>query len=292
MNIVMFHSGKELPSFLECNFKQLRLFNPSIIVYFITDQEHLRSPLFEMYSIRPVNKDSFYSDKIRHFELLYGRGANDFWTITATRLIYIENFMQQYNLREVYHFENDVLIYFDFRDYNSTFRKLFQNMAITVGGPDKAMTGLFYIRSYKPLCKMTQFFLNILKEYGVKGIKNRYKMDMVNEMTLMKAYASESVELEGLPTMPFGEYATHYPNFHSLFDPASWGQYVGGTMSEGPGAKPTDHFIGKLLLSHPEYSVIWKSEKDRALPYFKYDGEEIRINNLHIHSKNLHKYLS
>lgn len=292
MDVVMFHSGEKLPDYLESNFKQLRLFNPTVTVYFITDRKFFSNSLFMKYEITPIDKDTFYSDKVRHFEMLYERNSSDFWTIAATRLIYMENFIQKYNLREVYHFENDVLLYYDLKQYHPIFKRLFRNMAITMGGPDKAMTGLLYIQSYKPLVRMTQFFLDVLKEYGVKGVKNVYKMDMVNEMTLMKAYSMESVELEGLPILPFGEWAGHYSDFHSIFDPASWGQFVGGTRSEGPGAKPTDHYIGRLLIQHPEYQVIWKEQNNVNVPYFKFDGEEVKINNLHIHSKELHKYLS
>jgi len=91
--------------------------------------------------------------------------------------------------------------------------------------------------------------------------------------------------------MPFGEFSENLEVFNSLFDPASYGQLVGGTQSEGPGAKPQDHYIGRWLIANPQYSVIWKEENRLKIPYLNY-GSGIKINNLHIHSKNLHKYMS
>lgn len=299
MDVIMFHSGREgLPSHLEDNFKQLRLFNPDVTIYFLTDADLTKDPLFEKYKVRSVNKDEYDSNKIgrfvMHFQYSTKTVAQQFWVITATRLIYIENFMRAKHLKSVFHFENDILLYCDLHSFYTKFLELYPNMAITVGGPDKCMTGLMFIRNCQALDKMTKFFIEKLL-LGKNQLRQIYKMDMVNEMTLMRAYSKDYPDqLQFLPILPFGDFSTNYSEFNSIFDPASWGQFVGGSAQEmKPGTKPTDHYIGQLLIEHPEYSVIWKRDKrKRNQPYFKYDGQEVRINNLHIHSKELYKYLS
>lgn len=291
MDTVMFHTG-EFPSFLEYTFRQFRLFNPSVNVYFLTDRRHTDNPIFKKYCILAVDKDLFYSDKIRQFELLFNYGKENFWTVTATRLIYIENFMTDMNLTDVYHLENDVLIYCDLKEHDYKFRSLYKNMAITIGGEIVAMTGFLYINNYKALSRMTQYFINMLKKLGVGGILNKYHIPMVNEMFLMRQYGLDYPQyLRNLPTMPFGEFSENYSEFNSLFDPASYGQLVGGTRTEGPGAKPQDHYIGRWLTANPQYGIIWKEENGLKIPYLNYDNR-IKINNLHIHSKNLSKYMS
>jgi hypothetical protein len=291
MDTVMFHTG-EWPEFLECTFKQFRLFNPLANVYFLTDRRHLDNSLFKKYNILPFNKDLFYSDKISQFELIFNYGKNDFWTVTATRLIYIENFMQCLGLTDVYHFENDVLIYYGLKEHDEKFRSLYNNLAITIGGEIVAMTGFMFIKHYEALSRMTKYFIDLLDVYGISGIIEKYHIPMVNEMFLMRQFGIDYPDqLRTLPTMPTGEFSENYPVFNSLFDPASYGQFVGGTRSEGPGAKPQDHYIGRWLTANPDHNVIWKIEEGRKIPYLKYDNE-IKINNLHIHSKNLHKYIS
>jgi hypothetical protein len=115
---------------------------------------------------------------------------------------------------------------------------------------------------------------------------------MVNEMFLMRQYGLDfSWRLQNLPTMPFGEFSENINLFNSLFDPASYGQFVGGTRSEGPGAKPQDHYIGRWLTEKPEHTISWREENGRRIPYLNYRNG-VKINNLHIHSKNLHKYMS
>jgi len=293
MDVVLFYSGKELPTYLEYTFKQIRLFNPNATVYFLTDSHLVEKDIFFKYDVWALDKDFFYSDKIAELEVLLGRKKDDFWTITATRLIYIENFLRAYELKNVYHFENDVLLYYDLHQYHELFKSLYQNLAITTGGPDKSMTGFLFIKDHKALTAMTYFFKAILNKRGLQGVRERYKMDMVHEMSLMKAYEKETSRLSNLPILPFGEHGKSYDAFESIFDPASWGQFVGGTTDGIPGAKPPDHYIGRVLIANPEYTVIWKTDdEDRKIPYFKYDDNEVRINNLHIHSKNLHLYMS
>lgn len=293
MTVVMFHSGSSLPVFLEYTFKQLRLFNPTVDVYFLTDKAWLTAPVFYLYNIHAVDKMKYASDDIHTFEVLYGRGENDFWTITTTRLIYIANFLHEKNIHDAYHFENDVLLYLNLEDVNNVFTTTYQNLAITYGGPDKIMTGFMFIKNPKALSHLTTFILNLLHQYKLREIRKLYKMDMVNEMTLMRVYSKEYPEkIVPLPTIPFGEWNRGFDMFNSIFDPASWGQYVGGTPEGIPGVKPEDHYIGQLLREHLEYTVVWKNGNGKKVPYFYYDGKEVKINNLHIHSKNLHLYMS
>jgi hypothetical protein len=300
MDLIMFHSHRpELPDYLEDNLKQIRLFNPDINIHFLTDKVHKYNPLFKKYNVLGVNKDEFYSDKITRFTLYFNYFRKpqgfQFWVITATRLMYIEKYIKECGLTDVYHFENDILLYCDLRTIHDTILKLYKSLAITVGGPDKCMTGLMFIKDSTSLAVLTQFFLDKLRIQGKAGIVKSYGMDMVNEMTLMRAFSKDYPDrLEFLPILPFGEYSNNYSYFNSIFDPASWGMFVGGNAQEKePGCKPKDHYIGQLLEEHPEYNVIWKKDQEnRNIPYFKYNGSEIKINNLHIHCKDLYKYIS
>lgn len=307
IDLVLFHSfpsvgydfdgdfeGSRLPKYIEFSFHQIRLFNPNIKIYFLTDEELLEDILFKKYNIVPLNKNIFYSDKIKEFEFYFNYNPNNFWSIAATRLIYIENFLKNYNLENVYHFENDVLLYYNLEEHHEKFIKFYENLAITTGAPDKSMTGFVFIKNGKSLSMMTQFFIDTLKKYGIFGTQQKYGMDMVHEMSLIKFYGIENGEfyLDNLPILPFGELSKNYNIFDSIFDPASWGQFVGGTRYDGPGAKPPDQYIGRLLMQNPEWRVDFLDIDGFKIPHFNYNGKFIKINNLHIHSKNLHLYMS
>lgn len=304
INLILFHSapvgynfnfdGDNLPQFIKYSLHQIRLFNPNINIYFLTDQKLLNNETFKKYNVISVDKNEYYSDKIKEYEKYYNYGSNSFWTLAATRLIYIENFIKNNNLEDVYHFENDILLYYNLENFHEEFKKLYTNIAITTGGPDKTMTGFMYIKNYESISTMTQFFIDTLKMYGVHGTMMKYGMDMVHEMSLMKFYGIEkgSNFLENLPILPFGEFSKNFDVFNSIFDPATWGQFVGGTRTDGPGAKPQDHYIGVLLKNNPEWKVVWNIENNLKIPYFSYDQNLVKINNLHIHSKKLNLYIS
>jgi hypothetical protein len=155
------------------------------------------------------------------------------------------------------------------------------------------MTGFTFFKNYKSLEAMTNFFVDILRDRGLDGVKWLYHLDMVNEMTLMRAYSLDNPsKVYSLPTMPVPPMDANFDVFQSLFDPASWGQFMGGTRDEGPGAMPKDHYIGQFLRGEMEIHMTWVYEDHMKVPCFIYNEKAMRINNLHIHSKNLHLYTS
>ena len=240
----------------------------------------------------------FYTDKVKQFADMYNYTPDSFWVITTTRLMYIERLLERFGLTDVYHIENDILLYYDLEKYHERFKR-YPSMVITPGGPDRNITGFMFIKDWRHLSKMTQFFIDIIKTHGLKKLREKYNTDMVHEMSLMKMYEIEKGIhcLRHLPILPFGEYSYNYGVFDSIFDAAAWGQFVGGTNEDPPGAKPKNLYVGQLLIDNPDYTVIWKEDVEgRKIPYFKYNDNhtdhEIKINNLHIHSKNLNKYIS
>lgn len=281
-----------LPDYLGDCLRQYSCFNEDK-VYVLTD--HVNLEALEKYpQVIPVALEDCYSDKVGHLTSLFGHPEKDFWTVSLVRFVYITNFMKHMGLQHVYHFENDILIYSDLSKYHETFKQLYRNLAITPGGPGKCMTGFMYISDYHSLSHMTDFFVNVLANLSEFEIRGRYSCDMVHEMSLMSAYRQESGPycLAYLPILPFGEFSENFDKFNSIFDPATFGQFVGGTRTEGPGIKPSDHYIGRLLTANPKYGVKWVTEARGKVPYFHYADSLVKINNLHIHSKNLNSYVS
>ena len=80
---------------------------------------------------------------------------------------------------------------------------------------------------------------------------------MTNEMVLLLIYSKEFGKdyLDYFPILPYGEYSYNYKHFKSIFDPASYGQYVGGSRTEGPGAKWSVHYIGQEFINNPSLLI-------------------------------------
>lgn len=266
---------------------QYFLFNRDHI-YLLTDRANIphvpKRPNLVTFAV-----EDFYSPKIKQFENLYNYGPREFWCVTFTRLMYIENLMREEGFVCLSEFANDVLIYANLATL--PFFELYNGLAITPCGPQHVLDGFMWIKEWQALAHVTQFFIDMLKKYSVEGIRRKYRYDMVNEMTMMHLYSQE-VGLDFLPILPFGEWSTNFEQFNSLFDPATYGQYVGGTQVSGPGVKATNHYVGHVLNAHPGYDVVWRVEDGLRVPYFSYGGKLAKLNSLHIHSKKLELYRS
>ncbi len=299
MTVVLLHQGctgpyiysTDPPDYLNECLKQYSTFNEGKI-YVLTDRDNLIK--LEKYpQVITAALEDYHSEKVDRLHTVYNHPQNDFWMVALTRFVYLEEFMRLNKLRHVYHLENDVLIYFNISEYHETFKQLYKNLAITSGGPDKCMTGFMYIDNWQALARMTDFFIGILARLSENEIRSIYGCDMVHEMSLMAAYRRESPDhMACLPTLPFGNFSQHFDKFNAVFDPATYGQFVGGSRTEGPGIIPADHYIGRLLEENPEYGVEWLVEDGLKVPYFNFGSGRVKINNLHIHSKNLSSYVS
>ena len=277
------------PPHIENCITQYLAFNEGPI-YVLTDGASIRY-LHKRERVIPVAIEDYESDKIGEFARLYDYSLRNFWTVTATRLIYMENFLRDNSLEHVYHFENDVLLYFDIAKHHATFKELYANIALTPGGPIKTMTGFTYINNWESLAHLTDFFISTLANLGLAKTRKKYGLDMVHEMSLMVAYEREygPERMAYLPTMPFGELSKDYDRFDSIFDAAGWGTFVGGTIQgKPPGFRAPWLYIGQILEEHPEYEVVWQG----GCPYFSYDGDLVKINNLHIHTKKLGEFMN
>lgn len=300
MSVILVHIGcigpyitsLEPPPHLDDCIEQYFTFNDDDL-YVLTDKSSVAALSLKHPKAEVVAIEDYHSDKVSRFESVYNYQPNEFWTVATTRLMYTENFLRANSISHICEFANDILIYFNIAEYNHVFETLYANLALTPCGPTHIMDGFMYIDNYQSLEHMTSFFIDVISDLGLEGVKIKYGLDMVNEMTLMKCYVDDHPDRVGrLPILPFGEYSENYDDFGAVFDPASWGQYVGGTRTKGPGAKAPSHHIGQVLIEHPEYEVVWETEDNLNVPYFKYDGNLVKLNTLHIHSKNTQLYMS
>jgi len=268
--------------------EQYRLFNASDL-YILTDRENLpHLPAGD--GVHTFAIEDYHSPKVSRFESLYNYKPREFWTVTFTRLIYIENFLREQGICHICEFANDVLVYTNLDSL--PFNELYHGLAITPCGPQHVLDGFMWIEDWLALAHLTQFFVDTLARLGIEGIIRQYKYDMVNEMTMMHLYSQEVGFGGYLPILPSGEWSTNFDKFGSLFDPATYGQYVAGTQVSGPGIKATNHWVGHVLNAHPEWDVEWRPDGKSLVPYLNHFGKLTRLNNLHIHSKNMRRYRS
>lgn len=306
MKIILTHIGGSPPPYIAHCLRQYRLFNPKAETVFIGGKEHLKSceALFRELRIEPVASESLENDSsIQKFgKVSYFKKSNPprtnyptasyFWHYAIERFFFIAAYMKKSRSENVFHFENDVMIYRDLADVLDCIVRRPRQMYITPVGDQWVACGLLFVDNHESLDRFCDFVIKELPK-GDERIRKEKNIEMVSDMTLLKVFGDEQKSLHYFPILPEGSHAYEFDRFSSVFDPASWGQYAGGTNNgHAAGWAGEHHYIGKEILAG-KYRLAWKREKSLKVP-FVVDSKDhqTRLNNLHIHSKKLVEFLS
>jgi hypothetical protein len=273
--VVLCHLGSPAPAYINTCIGQIRTFS-DITIHVIADGD------IPLLGDMVVTSPSYLDDNryVRSMEALPFKKheANPLWRAAALRFAYIAALAEQWQLEEIIHFDNDVMIY---EDPIKLLPRLANgnDIAITECNEDLLIAGFMYMRN----------------EHAARVLACELlcKMETVddNEMRLLRLVADDNPNLFSfLPMLPNMDGANY---FGVLFDCASWGQWVGGTHQD-PGTPwaGDHHFVGKAILAC-EVDVEWGMDMvGRRVPFCVDIRGEYPIINLHIHSKELDKYAS
>lgn len=347
-SIVFVHIGDELPSHMNYTVAQARLFNPveSVDIYIITNKRALNDEVSEMYSSLTVIfvfcEDLLFSREHLYIQEMTGRlyyeslddkgyGSQLFYYKTLERFFYLDDFISMFELSNLFHLENDVMLYADLTELVHHFSSKYPRMATTYFIDTIVVPGIVYINNAEAI--------KTLITYICSDINNFSKVDM--ELLATKLFQdNESVIVDLIPTIPPSyaqsvrkyipllskaveyiinrnfNFSQHYEVL-SIFDDEAIGQYLDGIPSTNPYPFMDQYFvsghlnlpglgveidprlglpgfINQLSMLNPhdmEYQLL-EDDKRRLYPVALYKDEVIKINTLHIHSKNTYKFYS
>ena len=223
-----------------------------------------------------------------------------FWRYTSERFLYLWDLMEAYSLENVFHLENDNMLYADLEPLLPQFQKHYPGIGAKFDNEERCIPGFLWVancNAMKPLAK-----------YFVKKAPER-----LSDMVVMAQYRKEqSVQsIDALPIiMPSylskyslesphhhktdrpQTYSNHSEIFNAIFDAAAIGQFLGGIDPIHPNHEPG--FINESCLFNPSFlEYQWIVDKQgRSVPCALFQGQSYKIINLHIHSKRLHDFKS
>ena len=297
-SLVFVHIGKSLPAHLYYTIKQARLFNPEIPIYLIANEKALEgaSALIPATCVacESLQRSSAHKDFERRSKL-DRKSIEGFWFYTSERFFYLDELVREKELSDVFHLENDVLLYEELATLLPLMHRHYPNMiAATFEGELRCVPGFLYIANTEPLGKLVQF----MSAQSNQGLSD---MDVIG--FFKKAYQGIWIDL--LPSAPaeyledprvcqkgyrpfpaIGMFGTNFASFQSIFDAASFGIYVAG---DDPRYHAT-HYPGVInpnCIFSPAYGTIeWELDsQSRRIPMFAYNGKKWRLNNLHLTNK-------
>ena len=296
MKLILTHIGSDLPGYTYCCWRQIRVFNPDIEVIMIMGEKYIDKHIDVMskYNIVPIPYESLEDDenviefnKLSWFKAwgkpntLYPSPEN-FVHGTSARLFYLNAFLKKNKLNDIFHIENDIMLYGNLAELN--FQDMFDDFVATKVGPAYMSCALVYIAKYQHMQSLCDFYLSWMRLGNEEIMRRNKHIEMVHEMTLLTIYEN----IQYIPALPDQD---NFDKIGILFDPASWGQFLGGTNNAGntKGWAGSHHYIGEQIITG-NYSAYFRDGVPTVINLKT--NETYELFNLHIHCKRLEEFLT
>lgn len=302
-SIVFIHIGEQLPSHLETAICQARLFNEQCQILLVANQQVLAN-LPEKIQQKNVVTVPCESLNITPEHVAFRKVGRPkgFWVYTSERFLYLYDLMAQYQLENVFHLENDNMLYVNLEELLPIFQTAYPGIAATFDNDTRAVAGFIYISNPQIMQSLASFFAAKRKRGNDMEILALYKnrkgstIQEIDHLPIIPtSYAEDHVlkNRQGKSVKNPEKFHNHIDQFQSLFDAAAIGQYLGGgDIYYHPQLKPG--FINESCIFNPSFFTFeWKDDcQGRSVPYAIYNHQPYRINNIHVHSKQLHLFAS
>jgi hypothetical protein len=293
-----------LPAYIIDSVHQARLFYQGRIVCLLTDHEspHART-LRDRYRVELVHaeKDAEFDGCVAEhqdkFSIIEGlKGRERLFVYAFERFFALQRFLSAASERpteDIVFLELDNLIYADPAEWLTAFRA--KEMAFMFDNELRCASGICYLRSVEVLRAFTRECLHYIQTADMSH-------EFMTEMQALYAFWKKNpakVQLLPIhwpaPQVPPPTYE-NWERYRSVFDAAAIGIYLGGVDPYHTGGlvKTGLRSIWSVV-DYTGYEFGWQEDaKGRAIPYVRPRGqtEWIRINQLHIHSKQLGPCLS
>lgn len=304
-SIVFVHIGKQLPPYLQDALSQARLFNETCDIYLLANQQALRrSPVADKLQIHAVPLETLHQTKAhKNFiktSALDHQNGNGFWFCASERFLYLDDFMQQFDMQQVFHLESDNMLYVNLAELMPIFLQKYSGIAATFDNDNRCIPGFVYIANKKVIHELAKYFAQYAhmgkNDMVVLGLfRQRQSNQTIDNLPIIMSSYRKKYPLKsttGLTSVKPNIYSKNIEEFNSIFDGAALGQYLGGVDPIHGVSKPG--FINESCLFNPSRcSYIWQLDSyKRKIPIIVLNDEAYRINNLHIHSKNLKNFSS
>jgi hypothetical protein len=265
-----------LQEYIFDNIQQLKNHNNNDITV-ITDKKF--NSLFENIAINIINIEDIIPNYINIASKISTTYRGGFWLLASYRFLAIYEYMKQYNISNIIHLENDVLIYKNIDTIN--FHNI-NKLLLTMDSENRCIPGLMFIPNNEILKKCLDIFnpnLNDMQNFSNCYYNLNEYIDTLpifidnNENTITKMIT------------------TNFKYYNCIFDAAAIGQYLGGV---DPRNIPGDSkgFVNETcVIDYSKYNFIWKNENDKKIPYIVINTNEYPIINLHIHCKDLKQFI-
>ncbi len=266
-----------MPKYLKYSINTILQVDKTSKVFFITDQKiEIVDKRVKVFQIKDL--DSKYIKRIYQEDYFSGE-QNDLWETSLMRVFYINELVNLENIEEFIHFDLDVLIYKSFEEIKSSF--LMNKINITQLTKNFLVFGYLFIPKKHLYNELTEIIFKIF-ENRFYYEKKYYDTKRLNEMKMLFIAYDKNPELFNLIQVLPNKNISH------VFDPGSYGQFLGGTHNKkfSKGFIDSEHIVGSEILKKNIKPATLKNKYGVIK-----DDTFYELANLHVHSKKLKNFL-
>jgi hypothetical protein len=290
-----------LPEYIVDTVHQTRQFFDHDIYLIADDMQSPHLETLKKYNVKVVDYKEVYS---REFVECYERNKQKFVILHGLkdrfalfvrcfeRFFLLYYLMRNYGVSDCLFMELDNLIYDDPRNWLPEFSKY--ELCYMFDNYNRCSSGIMYVKDFNSLVR--------LLDYTIKYIDNYQSTEWMNEMSLLYGYQSYIQHFNTVQLIPTHWNALQYPmsaeHFdkynNTIFDAAAIGIFFYGNDPSAVNAPAVPGVKNKFsLVDYTIYKYEWiTDDQGRKIPYV-FDGTQwLKINNLHIYTKDLKKALS
>ena len=286
MNYILFNYGNT-PDYIKYTLNSIKSVDPDSEIYFLSNRKNNFKNLNNLYfSDFPAlnEKKDFLIDYYDNTP--YSKEKYPLFFTSALRIYALHEISNRLKIDSFIHFDNDVLIYKSFKELNRN--KLFvkDKINITQSNFNDLLFGSSYFPTNILTKKLIEEFDSLLK--NIDSLTKHYgKGSPLHEMRMLNIIKEKNDDMFNiLPSLPYSS------DINIIFDPASYGQFFNG-MHHRRG-----NYIFKRRWVNTKDIVGREIKSKRIVPKFsnnlpsvQFKNKNVSLTNLHIHSKNLDKFL-
>lgn len=301
INLIYIHLGENFIDYLNDSIEQLFIFNKDInltVVVNRNNKSRIKNKNVNLISYEKIKKTREHQMFISSNK--HRTSRNRFWIYSTERFFILYEVMKQLELKRAFHIESDNMIYRDLSELYPIFRKHFgKTLGVPFDNENRGIGSFIYIPRKEILMNFLQF-INKRIEYVENDMQllSKYRIEHPEKIKPLPIINSEYHNNYKLQSQKYGIcqnpeiFFKEYDNFDSIFDAAAIGQYIGGCDPRNK--KNKEGFINETcIFSCENVKIEWEYDYERRMiPVMKIGNNKCIINNLHIHSKNLKKFIS
>ena len=316
----------EYQNYIWISIRQARLFNPCTPIFLICSLEALSTADIQdeiaSCRVQTVDYASLTNELLTMFrQKFFVQGAMNpdgnvkFNQYTSERLLAVWALMDKFRLQNVIHLENDNMLYSSASDLVFAMQTCDVHLAVPFPSVGIAVVGIAYIRDADALEPFIRFVMRVFAMQPSEAV-DYLGTEYVNDMSLLgkfyrentlsklvaelpsKIYEGRARQLNGSQEGQFLEPLTFREDHpHSciaealpatIFDSCVLGQFYGGAFGQ-----PGNQWWEDRRQFDPRGKQLWwrvaqVDNREIRLPYV----DELRIHNLHVHSKLLQNFAS